>query len=97
MYQVDDDGMGDDGDEDGDEEVDIEYEGIEGMEHQIEEDDGDEMNHHGQPDGQMMVDGDVDDDDAVDDEMMGEENEDDLIEIDDDRLQEILRSQMAHN
>ena len=33
MYQVDDDGMGDDGEEDGDEEVDIEYEGIEGMEH----------------------------------------------------------------
>ena len=32
-----------DGDEDGDEdedEVDIEYEGIEGMEHQIEEEDG---------------------------------------------------------
>jgi len=28
------------GDEDEDEEVDIEYEGIEGMEHQIEDDDG---------------------------------------------------------
>jgi len=34
--------MGEDG-EDDDEEVDIEYEGIEGMEHQIEEEDMDEM------------------------------------------------------
>ena len=40
MYQAGEDGMeeGEDGDED--EEVDIEYEGIEGMEHQIEEEDG---------------------------------------------------------
>ena len=42
MYQAGEDGMeeGEDGDEDEDEEVDIEYEGIEGVEHQIEEEDG---------------------------------------------------------
>ena len=39
MYQVDENGMGENGDE---EEVDIEYEGIEGMEQQIEEDDGED-------------------------------------------------------
>ena len=87
MYQVDGEAMGEDGD-DGDEEVDIEYEGIEGMEHQIE-DDGDEMVDHDAVDGRMM--GDNDDDDAVDDQMMGEgEGEDDMIEIDEDQLQEIL-------
>ena len=42
MYQAQQEDMGE-GDEDGDEdEVDIEYEGIEGMEHQIEEDGLDE-------------------------------------------------------
>ncbi len=39
MYQVDENGM----DENGEEEVDIEYEGIEGMEQQIEEDGEDEQ------------------------------------------------------
>lgn len=32
MYQVDENGMGEEGDEDDEEEVDIEYDGIEGME-----------------------------------------------------------------
>lgn len=44
MYQEAQDGMAEGEDEgEDDEEVDIEYEGIEGMEHQIEEDGLDEM------------------------------------------------------
>ena len=78
--------MDEDDDEDQDEEVDIEYDGIEGMEQQIEDEEG---QMHG-VDGEMMG----DEDDHGEEEIMGEgEDEDDFVEINEDQLAELIMQQ----
>ena len=82
MYQVDQNGAEEE--DEGEDEVDIEYDGIEGMEQQIEED-GEMMQNQGEDD---MIE-DEEDDDNQGEQMMGDgEIEDDMFpnEIDPEQL-----------
>ena len=92
MYQVDQNGVEEE--DEGEDEVDIEYDGIEGMEQQIE-DDGELMQNQGEDD---MMD-DEEDDDNQGEQMMGDDVEDDMFpnEIDPEQLQQLLMQNQLQN
>ena len=92
MYQVDQNGAEEE--DEGEDEVDIEYDGIEGMEQQIEED-GELMQNQGEDD---MMD-DEEDDDNQGEQMMGDDVEDDMFpnEIDPEQLQQLLMQNQLQN